>query len=288
MNKQVEGSSMDEQTEKQLNHLFSLTDNVWTGSKYQILPPEKSEFFCINPLKDLSNRAAENVFDMKNFLFEFDNAPYSEQLEAIKKLESAGINIATAVFSGSKSIHLIISMAEKLTIDYKQSWLALSFEVNRLTRLTPDQACKNPNRLSRLAGAVRSENGTKQELLHVGGFIKNELLLNLINKYDIKCSTNSIAVPMNNSLDIEAFETALLKKQPRLYSRIKMVDTWADSVGMYPQLFRLTTWAIDSIGVPKDVFKQYVRKNIYPALVKAGYPANKLDKPVDNAYDYKE
>lgn len=279
---------MNEQTKKQLEHLFTTEDNVYTGDKYKLLPIQDSEFFVINPLKNLDNRSAENVSDFRNFLFEFDNAPYEEQYATIARLESSGINVATAVFSGSKSIHLILSMAEKLNLDYKQTWLALSFEINNLTGLMPDQACKNPNRLSRLAGATRSETGIEQKLLHIGGFIKNDLLLNLVNKYNIKYSVKGETVPMNDNLDYQSFENLLLKKQKGLYSRIKLVDTWADSVGMYPELFRLTTWAIDATGVPKQVFKEYARENIYPALLEAGYPSNKLDKPIDHAYDYKD
>jgi len=271
----------------QLNHIFTSDQLVFTGDEYYLQPVDRSAFFCINPVKDLDNRQLENISNLQNFLIEFDEASLEDQKTAIKIIEDASINIATAVYSGSKSIHLVFSMAETLQVDYRSAWLALSMEVKSLTGLKADPQCKNANRLSRLAGYTRPDTGKVQELLHKGGYIKNELLYSLIAKHDIKSSVKQSIVPVNNSLDVSDFETLLRRQEHGLLNKFLTVDRWAAGVGMYDKLFRLTCWAIDATGVPEGVFKEYARRKLYPSLLEAGYPANKLDRPIENAYTYK-
>lgn len=272
---------------KQLNHIFTDNQLVYTGDEYKLLNPEASAFFCINPVKSFDNRQIDNVSSLQNFLIEFDEASYEQQFKSIKSIEDSGLNIATAVFSGSKSIHLIFSMAESLAVDYKSAWLAIALEVRSITGLTADAQCKNANRLSRLAGFVRPETGKVQELLHVGGFIKNETLIALIDRHKISHAIQQTTVNYDPAMSLEKFELLLIKRQARLYSKIARVDQWAGSVGMYKELFNLTCWAIDATGVPENTFKQFAQKKLFPALLEAGYPINKLDKPIDNAYTYK-
>jgi hypothetical protein len=272
---------------EQLNHLFTFDQFVFTGDEYYLQPVDRSAFFCINPVNNLDNRQLDNLSNLQNFLIEFDEAELEEQKQSIQTIEKAGINIATAVYSGSKSIHLVFSMAETLQTDYRSAWIALSMEVKSLTGLKADPQCKNANRLSRLAGYTRPDTGKVQELLHVGGYIKNELLNSLIVKHDVKSTVKQSVVPMNLSLDVTDFETLLRRQERGLLSKFITVDSWASSVGMYDRLFRLTCWAIDATGVPEPVFKEFARNRIYPALLEAGYPANKLDRPIENAYTYK-
>jgi hypothetical protein len=271
----------------QLDHLFTPDQFVFTGDEYYLQPVDRSAFFCINPVSNLDNRQLDNLSNLQNFLIEFDEAELTDQKAAIPLIEQAGINIATAVYSGSKSVHLIFSMAETLQTDYRSAWIALSLEIKQLTGLKADPQCKNANRLSRLAGYTRPDTGKVQELLHVGGYIKNELLHNLILKHDIKSTVKQSMAPLNNSLDVSDFETLLRRQEHGLLNKFLTVDRWASSIGMYDKLFRLTCWAIDATGVPEGVFKEYARRKLYPSLLEAGYPANKLDRPIENAYTYK-
>lgn len=280
---------MNEQTKKHLNHLFPDTVNIWTGNKYEILPPEKSEFFCINPLKNLNNRTNDNVLETRNFLMEFDDAPVEEQEAAVSTLEKNGLKVASAVYSGSKSVHIIFSLAETLNVDYRAAWLALATEVLELTNLIADPSCKNEARLSRLAGVTRPDTGKPQELLHLGGYITNAKLSQLINKHKIKTSkvlTESTAVNPDMSLVKFKFEISKFENKG-LYSKLRGARHWAKPVNMYPELFKLTNWAIDSTGVPRETFIQYAQEKIYQHLLNVGYPADKLDKAIHNAYDYK-
>jgi hypothetical protein len=272
---------------KQLEHIFQAEQLIYTGDEFKLLNVENSAFFCINPVHSLINRKLENISNLQNFLIEFDEATYGQQFESIMQIENSGLNIASAVFSGSKSIHLIFSMAETLQVDYRSAWIALSLEVKQLTGLKADPQCKNANRLSRLAGYTRPDTGKVQELLHMGGYITNEVINNLIIKHEVKSSIKQSIVPINLSLDVQDFETLLRRQERGLLSRFVTVNTWAAPVGMYDKLFRLACWAIDATGVPEPVFKEFARNRIYPALLEAGYPANKLDRPIENAYTYK-
>jgi hypothetical protein len=271
----------------QLEHIFQNEQFIFTGDEYYLLPIDRSAFFCINPVKNLDNRQLENLSNLQNFLIEFDEASYEQQFKSIAQIEASGLNIASAVFSGSKSIHLIFSMAETLQLDYKTAWLALASEVRSITGLTADAQCKNANRLSRLAGFVRPDTGKVQELLHLGGFIKNDKLMELVDRHKIKHAVTQTTVSQDPTMSVEKFELILIKRQNGLYSKIARVDEWAGSVGMYKELFNITCWAIDATGVPESTFKQFAQNKIFPALLEAGYPINKLDKPIDNAYTYK-
>lgn len=280
---------MNEQTKKQFDKLFSDTDIVYTGDKYGLLRVELSEFFVINPLNNLDNRTNENVSEAKNFLMEFDTGTYEEQLSTIEILEASNLPVTTATFSGSKSIHLILSMAEKLNYDYRQAWVALAAEITELTGLSPDKSCKNEARLSRLAGATRPETGKEQTLLHTGGYLKNSKISELVQKYGIKApGLNTVTVSMNPDLDLIRFKWALKEQiNAGLSSTLRSAPAWAASEGMYFQLFRITNWVIDSTGAPRETFLEYAKEKIYPHLLNAGYPAYKLDKPINNAYDWK-
>jgi hypothetical protein len=270
---------------KQLKHLFDASDLIWTGDKFAFKPAKNSEFFCINSLKSLESRTNENVAEAKNFLMEFDEGSLEDQTAAILKLESAGLNVASAVFSGSKSVHLILSMAESLNYDYRQTWIALAAEVRSLTGLNPDAACKNEARLSRLAGAVRADTGLEQSLLHTGGFITNAKIAELIAKHKVNVSIKKgVRTPINPDLDITDFEN-IIRTKKGIHSKIMNVHKWAQPVGMYNELFKLTKWIMDETGAPKEIVLTYASQKLFPTLLQAGYPEFKLDKAIHAAYD---
>lgn len=120
------------------------------------------QFFSINPLKD--SRKDDNCLAFRNFLVEFDTVSLEEQLALIG---ASGIPFTSLVFSGSKSYHLIISLKEVIDRHHYNKlarWLYAALPL-------ADQACKNPSRLSRNAGAIRESTGKLQELIELRGRI---------------------------------------------------------------------------------------------------------------------
>lgn len=114
------------------------------------------QFFSINSIKGL--RKDENVTTFRNILLEFDQGSPADQLNALTDVPHS-----TLVWSGGKSHHAIISLAEpcKNCAEYD----AL---VRRIYVQMPmvDRAVKNPSRLSRTPNAIR-DNGNVQHLVHI-------------------------------------------------------------------------------------------------------------------------
>lgn len=151
--------------------------------------PKKTDlFFCINALHpeldlnptkeyhapDKPRRADHNVICFRNFLLEIDDIPVEEQQELLK---SRNLPYTSAVYSGSKSVHFIISLKEPLKDINEYRHLAL-----RLHALIPeaDPTSKNPSRLSRLPNSIRPDTGNMQKLLYLGDRIDNNYLLSLL------------------------------------------------------------------------------------------------------------
>ncbi len=134
------------------------------------------QFFSINPLKPGTRRKDENVAVYRNFLLEIDRLPLPEQRPAI---EALGIPYTSLVYSGGKSLHIIISLAVPCQSEKEYRDLGL-----RLMAAVPicDPTTKNPSRLSRTPSAVR-DNGETQTLIEMRGPVSNsELEAWLISK----------------------------------------------------------------------------------------------------------
>jgi hypothetical protein len=135
------------------------TDKVRTSDR--VLPGY--EFEVLNELKDCSNRSDSNCLKHTRFLFEFDHMSLEDQVKLLRG--SYGKLCVRAVFSGSKSIHFIIQFSDEYEDFcarwYRKIWAALETWIFR----GADSQCKNPARLTRSPGAIRSENRLKQELL---------------------------------------------------------------------------------------------------------------------------
>ena len=276
---------------KQIMHLFAEDEYVWVGDLYN--EDYAGNFFCINPVKGPATNAANatrkitDVTNMRNFLFEFDTASLQEQELAIQKLKQANVPIASIVHSGSKSYHLIMSLSVPLTLSYESCWTALSFHIKAITGLIADPACKNANRLSRLGGRIRPETAAIQTLIELGPYIDNEYLYSLIQKYDIAESKRPAVIKnVNPNMTLSEFKLELIRR-PKLLNELMSAPVWAQPANMYPKFYRLTTWAIDAIGVPKSVFKEYCQEKVFPALLAVGYPKEKLDKGIESAYTSK-
>lgn len=105
------------------------------------------EFEVLNTLKDLSSRSDANVKQHTRFLFESDTLPLKDQCKLLTEVQSY---VTRAVFSGSKSLHVIVQVADEhediCAKAYKHVWKAMN---ELLFRNSADSACANPSRLTR-------------------------------------------------------------------------------------------------------------------------------------------
>ena len=121
---------------------------------------DRNPFFAINPVRGLGdNRKGENTSAMRNFLYEFDTLPLETQKNIFKRHRDI---VSMATYSGGKSIHMIIQVADHPTDrdEYRYVWKLLR------DRYFPsaDGQCNDCLRLSRTPNAVR-DNGRKQILI---------------------------------------------------------------------------------------------------------------------------
>jgi hypothetical protein len=168
---------------------YALPLKMWNSKKC---------FYSINTfLKCGMNRIKENVYTMKNFLFEFDSIPLDTQKKLLKK--NIGI-VSMAVFSGSKSIHFIIQVKDIPDNDneYRYLWNLMN---EKYFMKQADTQCNDYTRLSRSPNAVR-DNGVRQML------ILNELkpidlkwrpLYNRINELDLMKKDYRNSMPINRT-----------------------------------------------------------------------------------------
>lgn len=132
-------------------------------------------FFSINPMDFTKTRADASVTKYRNILIEMDKMVLDLQDQYISEID---MPYSTAVFSGKKSIHYIISLEESLPDE--QTYRALVKRVYKAVGNNyVDQSCKNPSRFSRLPGHVRSDTGKEQKLLA----IKSRVPLSTLNAW---------------------------------------------------------------------------------------------------------
>lgn len=154
---------MNETQRTFLNALFKPTDIV--GFKNNVYTPigeptSATEFICLNPLLDASAKsfALENIAEFRNFLIEIDDRSLKAQEGLIEK--RLNVPWTTKTFSGSKSLHYIISLEESLKdLEEYRFYSELIYAIVKVM----DPRCSNANRLTRLAGSTR-QTGALQEL----------------------------------------------------------------------------------------------------------------------------
>jgi hypothetical protein len=136
---------------------------------------DKIIFVAINPIKGF--RCDLEVYKFKNFMLECDTGSIDSQMGYLKQL---GIPYSGVVFSGSKSAHILISLAKPIK-DEKAYRTIYQWILNVGTLF--DQNCKNPSRSIRCPGAIRPETGKVQELLEFKGPVKLEDLSAWLNSH---------------------------------------------------------------------------------------------------------
>jgi hypothetical protein len=124
------------------------------------------QFFSINALG--GKRADSNVLSYRNILIEFDSGGCEYQLGRMADL---GAPYTSAVFSGNKSMHFIISLEVPCSNEFEYRSL-----VERIyTKIQGmDKACGNPSRFSRAPNANRD--GVKQDLFELRSRVPNATL----------------------------------------------------------------------------------------------------------------
>ena len=128
------------------------------------VPYSSYEFEVLNELKDCVNRRDDNCIQHTRFLFEMDNVPLQEQISYLKRNKEY---ITRCVYSGSKSLHMIIQFPDDWEStckdNYKEIWQILN---QILFESQCDYACSNPSRLTRRPGAYRADTKKLQKLLY--------------------------------------------------------------------------------------------------------------------------
>ena len=150
-----------------------------TISAFENMAAPNGVFLCINPAKGHNlNRAAENVSVFRNFLIEFDKGTLEEQFVC---MANSGLPFSAYLWSGSKSLHFIISLDEPIETKelYKQYF-------ERLVICTGNQADaqnKDVSRLSRFPSAMRNRmdaTTATQQVCDIRGRVKKNDLMNIL------------------------------------------------------------------------------------------------------------
>ena len=150
------------------------------------VPYSSYEFEVLNELKDCVNRRDSNCIQHTRFLFEMDSTPLEEQLTYLKR----NIDIITrCVFSGSKSLHMIIQFTndyeQTCKDNYKEIWNILN---SILFDKKCDNACSNPSRLTRRPNTLRHDTNKIQKLIYnnpeirVKGNVLDRIIVSLRQK----------------------------------------------------------------------------------------------------------
>lgn len=142
------------------------------------------QFFVINPLKD--SRRDDNVTAFRNILVEFDKLSIKEQH---KLIERSGLPYSTLVYSGGKSLHVIISLETPL--QSKEAYKALAKQIYKKLGGADvvDDKTSNPSRFSRAPDAIR-DNGVRQDLLEVRARVPNQLLYDWLGPIELEKQSN--------------------------------------------------------------------------------------------------
>lgn len=134
--------------------------------------PQEEAFFSINPMDPTKTRADSSVTKYRNILVEMDKVTLEKQDQHIEEI---GMPYSTAVFSGSKSIHFIISLEQELADE--QIYRSMVRRVYKAVgEDLVDKSCINPSRFSRLPGHIRSDTGKEQKLLAIRQRVPNATL----------------------------------------------------------------------------------------------------------------
>lgn len=182
--KEINVSLANELTKEFLSILFDSEEHTcFSKTPYgtRVLPINyfgKSEFFCINPLKPKSTRADSNVIKFRNILVEMDQGSLEEQAHLIENVVK--LPYSTKVYSGSKSLHYILSI-EDFGPGTREEYNELVLDIFAAIPGC-DPSVKNPSRFSRLGDAFRTDTQKLQEVLDLKGRIKISDVMDFLHR----------------------------------------------------------------------------------------------------------
>jgi hypothetical protein len=127
--------------------------------RFESVDTNEIRMAALNPIKGF--RQDLNCTAFRNFLIEMDYGELKHQLEYVKK---QGMPYSAVVFSGGKSLHFLISLAEDVP-DEKTYRKIAEWVLAIMT--AADQNTKNPSRSIRVPGPKRDE--SKQALVEFKG-----------------------------------------------------------------------------------------------------------------------
>ena len=188
-------------TQRYLTKLFLPKENICYTSHVKgtsVMSLEKSleivepyNFVCLNPLdgkQDLApyrayhypfvpRRADENLTQRRNFLIEFDSGTLEEQSKNILDFD---LPYTTLTYSGGKSLHAVIALTESVSAeDYAQY-----FDLIKIVMWKLDSSCRNPSKLTRVAGANRD--GKIQDLVDIRRRISVDKLVTWLARFETR------------------------------------------------------------------------------------------------------
>lgn len=297
-----------------LSDIFDTTDTVYVS------PPPPSIgtlvtatssigpqylFFAVNPVDpNWRQRASQtesgpttprfglNVTKFRNFIFESDADTPENQLNEWLKI-SLLIPIKRITFSGGKSYHAIISVIDELGFEphthegiraYSQAWKGLKGFIEEHSILKLDASTKDPSRLTRLPGAIRGDNEQKPVQFN-SRYISSAELMKIMAEY---APIQSHVVPvLGTPTDTQDLQTLLRRPMHKhLYSKLENPEKWVKTESMYPEIFRLTLWAIDSLNPTLEAWSSIMESKVFPTVRAMGYKRD-LTLGIKNAYNYK-
>ena len=161
--------------------------------------------FCINPLSTW--RDGEHTTAINSLLFEVDDdIPIKEQ---IKLFERSKLPYTTMVYSGKKSIHVIVRFTEQLDEKwFRPTWKAIAKALKK-HGIPVDPATMKIPQLSRVPNSIRPDTGKKQTLVFIKERVSMLEMTEWLSKNDVvieepKVRKNSVYIPnSNDSVDDE-------------------------------------------------------------------------------------
>lgn len=143
------------------------------------VPMDTTTLISLNPTKgDVRND--ENVTAYRSFMIEMDELPLDEQMKVV---EASGVPYTVCVFSGSRSLHFVITLDKDLPtreiyVMYAK-WLMATIpgcDVNNFP----------PSRATRFPGVMRKEKGKKQILVKTKDRVSHVKLMAYLAKHKDK------------------------------------------------------------------------------------------------------
>lgn len=179
-----------------------------------------------NQPDELSKRSDNAIKEYRYTVVEFDeeidegldnykelvNESIRKQIRFFNHLIEINVPVAAIVKSGKKSVHAWIAVNINGTRDDWKAKVETLLYKGFFESLGADPSCKNPSRLSRMAGHIRKETGQLQELLYLNPdvvkgksdkWVNIDDTINILTHDDILCGEGMKDVVVNLNVDDE-------------------------------------------------------------------------------------